>query len=259
MDSIIELSEINVKYSIFQPEVFIAIPEWFNSAQVPFNSYWRDDTECKDNERNLYDTLMTDSFNKFACVWIYYPTTYNIIYDRVFKEDRNKFIIRGFSAMGYIDDIPSNHKTWNIEGIIGQDIVRAYFSIAHFKDVSTYQNNDQNVYPKYSPQVGDICYLTPNSMFYEVINVKTTVEQFLNRSHNYELTLRVFRDDKMTVSADSPTLINDPILTICASEVSATTPTVDFLSVNSFVDDTVIPIEYSDKPGEKKSDSFGGW
>jgi hypothetical protein len=251
---------ISGAYNLNNPEVIIAIPEWFNCPQVPFNSYWRDDTECRDNERELYDTLITDTYNKFASVWVYYPTTYNITYDRVFKEDRNKFVVRAFSAMGFIEDIPPEHKTWQLEGIMGMDIVRAYFSIDHFTEASTFSGITSGIYETYQPTVGDICYLTPNNVFYEVINVKTTVEQFMNRSHNYELVLRVFRDNKMTVSADSPTLpFTDPIYTVCTSAQSATERFHDYLAINPEISVLVSAIEYVPKPGEKSSNAFGGW
>jgi hypothetical protein len=251
---------ISGAYNLNNPEVIIAIPEWFNCPQVPFNDYWKDDTECRDNERDLYDTLITDTYNKFASVWVYYPTTYNITYDRVFKEDQNKFVIRAFSAMGFIEDIPPEHKTWQLEGIIGMDIVRAYFSIDHFTEASTFSGITSGIYESYQPTVGDICYLTPNDVFYEVINVKTTVEQFMNRAHNYELVLRVFRDNKMTVSANSPTLPStDPIYTVCTSAISATEQFSDYLSINTKVGELFSAIEYVPKPGEHLSDSFGGW
>lgn len=251
---------ISGSYNLNNNEVVIAIPDWFNLPQVPFNDYWRDDTECRDNERDLYDSLITDTYNKFACVWVYYPTTYNITYDRVFKEDQNKFVIRGFSAMGFVEDIPPEHKSWQLAGIIGQDIVRAFFSKGHFAEASTYSGSTSAVYNSYKPTVGDICYLTPNNIFYEVINVKETVEQFLNRPHNYELVLRVFRDNKMTVSADSPTLpFTDPIYTVCTSAQSATEQFHDYLAINTKVDELFSAIEYIPKPGEKSSNAFGGW
>ena len=248
---------LSCSYNINNPEVIIAIPDWLNDAQVPWNSYWRDDTECKDNERELYNTLITDTYNKFACTWVYYPTTYNITYDRVFKEDQNKFVIRGFSAIGYIEDIPAEHKSWHLEGIVGLDIIRAYFSISHFTEASTYSGVTSGVYGTYSPTVGDICYLTPNNVFYEVINVKNTIEQFMNRPNNYELTLRVFRDNKMTVSATIP--YSDPIYTVCTSAQSATENFHDYLAINSDVDVLISAIEYQPKPGEKIQDAFNGW
>jgi len=248
---------LTASYNINNPEVIIAIPDWLNDAQVPWNSYWRDDTECKDNERELYSTLITDTYNKFACVWVYYPTSYNITYDRVFKEDQNKYVIRAFSAMGYIEDIPAEHKSFNLEGIIGLDIVRAYFSISHFTEASTYSGITSGIYGSYSPAVGDICYLTPNSAFYEVINVKDTIEQFMNRPNNYEVTMRVFKDNKMTVSATIP--FTDPIYTVCSSAASATEQFHDYLAINPDVDILISAIEYQPKPGEKIQDTFNGW
>lgn len=248
---------LSASWKINNPEVIIAIPDWLNDAQVPWNSYWRDDTECKDNERELYSTLITDTYNKFACVWVYYPTSYNITYDRVFKEDQNKYVIRAFSAMGYIEDIPAEHKSFNLEGIIGLDIVRAYFSISHFTEASTYSGITSGIYGSYSPAVGDICYLTPNSAFYEVINVEDTIEQFMNRPNNYEVTMRVFKDNKMTVSATIP--FTDPIYTVCSSAASATEQFHDYLAINSDVDVLISAIEYQPKPGEKIQDAFNGW
>lgn len=256
---VISADTLSASYRLEIPSVIISIPEWINCPQSPWNSYWRDDTECKDNERYLYDSVLTDTYNKFAVTWIYYPTTYNITYDRVFKEDQNRFVIRAFSALGYIEDIPPEHKTYNIEGIVGIDIVRAYFSISHFTEAATFSGVTSGAYESYTPTVGDICYLTSNGVFYEVISVKTTVEQFLNRSHNYEVVMKIYRDNKMTVSADSPTLIDNVILTVCTSALSATTQFEDYLAINTDVDEMVSSIEYIPKPGEETGDAFGGW
>lgn len=248
---------LSASYNINNAEAIIAIPNWLDDAQVPWNNYWRDDTECKDNERGLYDSLLTDTYNKFASVWVYYPTSYNITYDRVFKEDQNKYVLRAFSAMGYIEDIPAEHKSYNPEGVVGIDIFRAYFSISHFTEASTYSGNTSAVYGSIRPLVGDICYLTPNGVFYEIINVKDTIEQFMNRPNNYELTLRVFRDNKMTVSASIP--FTDPIYTVCTSAQSATEQFHDYLAINSDINVLISAVEYQPKPGEKTQDAFNGW
>ena len=244
-------------YNINSPEVIIAIPEWINCPQVPFNSYWRDDTECKDNERFLYESLQLDEFNKFGVTWVYYPTTYNLTRDVIFKEDPNKMVVRCFSAKGMIEDIPPEQKSFKLEGIFGSDIVRAYFSKLHFDEASTYSDIVPSAYPSITPLIGDYIYLSSNDIFYEVINVKDTIEQFQNRPHSYELVLRVYKDNKLTVSAGSPTLVNDRILTVCTSATSAITQFEDYLAINSDVETLVSAIEYIPKAGEK--DPFSGW
>ena len=246
-------------YNINSPEVIIAIPEWINCPQVPFNSYWRDDTECKDNERFLYNSLLTDSYNKFAPIWQYYPTTYDLVTDRVFKEDSNRKVIRCFSASGMIEDIPAEHRSYKLEGLVGNDIVRAWFSQAHFTEASTYSGLSPNIYPSWAPAVGDYLYLTSNGLFYEVINVNDAIELFMNRSHNWELVMRVYRDNKLTVSAGSPTLVNDVILQVCTSAASATTQFSDYLEINEDLNDLIKPIEYDEQSGEQPVNPFGGW
>ena len=249
--------ELKTIYIANIPEVIIAIPEWFNTPQVPFNSYWRDDTECKDNERFLYESLQLDEFNKFGVTWVYYPTTYNLTRDVIFKEDPNKMVVRCFSAKGMIEDIPPEQKSFKLEGIFGSDVVRAYFSKLHFDEASTYSDIVPSAYPSVTPLIGDYIYLGSNDIFYEVINVKDTIEQFQNRPHSYELVLRVYKDNKLTVSAGSLTLINDRILSICTSATSATTQFNDYLAINSDVETLVSAIKYIPKTGEK--DPFGGW
>jgi len=249
----------SASYNLNNPEVIIALPEWINDPQVPSTSYWRDDTECKDNERFLYNSLLTNSNNMFAPIWQYYPTTYNLITDRVFKEDSNRMVIRSFSASGMIEDIPPEHRSYKLEGLVGNDIVRAWFSVVHFTEASTYSGLSPNIYPSWSPAIGDYLYLTSNGLFYEVINVNDAIELFLNRQHNWELVMRVYRDNKLTVSAGSPTLVNDVILQVCTSAASATTQFNDYLEINEDINDLITPIEYDEQTGEQPVNPFGGW
>lgn len=250
---------LSASYNFNQSDVIIALPEWINDPQVPSTSYWRDDTECKDNERFLYNSLLTDSYNKFAPIWQYYPTTYNLVTDRVFKEDSNKMVIRSFSASGMIEDIPPEHRSYKLEGLVGNDIVRAWFSQVHFTEASTYSGLTPDVYPSWSPAIGDYLYLTSNGLFYEVINVNDAIELFLNRQHNWELVMRVYRDNKLTVSAGSPTLVNDVILQVCTSAASATTQFNDYLEINEDLNELIKPIEYDEQSGEQSANPFGGW
>ena len=250
---------LSASYNIYDSQIIIALPEWINDPQVPSTSYWRDDTECKDNERFLYNSLLTNSNNMFAPIWQYYPTTYNLITDRVFKEDSNKMVIRSFSASGMIEDIPPEHRSYKLEGLVGNDIVRAWFSQVHFTEASTYSGLTPDVYPSWSPAIGDYLYLTSNGLFYEVINVNDAIELFLNRQHNWELVMRVYRDNKLTVSAGSPTLVNDVILQVCTSAASATTQFNDYLEINEDLDELIKPIEYDEQSGEQSANPFGGW
>ncbi len=136
--------------------------------------------------------------------------------------------------------MPSNIRTYKLEGIWGEDLVEMYVANPSFRYFSTYGGQDRNtpeVYEQIIPRVGDIIYISANKTFYEIRDVKYYTESFGLTPHTYTLTLKVYKDTKYTISADNPTLapisgVYDPIYNVASSALSAQDQYHDILSVN---------------------------
>jgi hypothetical protein len=94
-----------------------------------------------------------------------------------------------------------------------------FASIDAFNYYSTYGGYDKNtpeVYEEQPPSIGDIIYIPANETFYRIVDIKYYEQAFGLKPHTYTFTLKVYKDNKWTISGDSPTLSNveDPIYTV---------------------------------------------
>lgn len=255
--------------------------QWWEESSISDTNFWANDTECKDNERDLYSNLTDDAFNKFAPTWTYYKTSYDPEKDPIYGEDNTRFIQRKFFVKGYIDDMPEEVTNYHISGIMGIDIVRVFITKSHFKLASTYGlaidegefneefsqdptavTNGENTYESFTPKIGDILLLNSNKIFYEIINIRDTLEQFLNKPNNYELVLRVYKDNKLTVDKTHPTLQNpdDLIYTVAQENFEDFENFTDYLKINKEVLDEFDKFKFEEKePKDNIDDVFGGW
>ena len=192
--------------------------------------------------------------------------------DELFGEDQLREIERSWYFMGYVQQLPPNVRTYQLQGIWGEDTVTLYASINAFNYFSTYGGYDKNtpeVYDECPAKIGDIVYINPNDTFYRVVDVKYYTEAFGLAKHTYTMTLKVYKDNKWSVSASSPTLANsaDPIYDVAPYCLSAQYNFNDPLKTNDDVTahETVNTFDYVYKDPEIKEenpeyyDPFGGW
>jgi hypothetical protein len=155
--------------------------------------------------------------------------------DPLFGEQQLETIDRAFWFMGYVTQLPPNVRTYQLQGIWGEDIVQVYVAISSFQYFSTYGGSDRNtpgLHDELNPRIGDIVYLPNNGTLYEIVDVKYWEEAFgLTPRYNL-ITLRVYKDTKRTVSNDPSIPQDDPIRKASPSEVSAYQPTTDVLKID---------------------------
>lgn len=217
------------------------------------------DTECdttygqnrSNNETGLVDGETIESLDLYGIHCVYYCKTHNIAYDVVYGEDQLEWISRAFNFRGYVKQMPTNVRTYKLEGIWGEDLVEMFVSNTSFRYFSTYGGYDRNtpeVYDQIIPRIEDIVYIPANKTFYEIRNVNYYNEAFGLKSHSYTLTLRVYKDIKCTVSATNPTLAitdtrnSDPIYQVASSALLAQDQYHDPLQLN----DELLNIDKSD-------------
>lgn len=201
-----------------------------------------------ENEVAMSDGVTIQGLNLYGLKMVYYRVEHgpdreeHSGYDRIFGEDSLELISRAFYFKGYLEHIPSNVKSYQIQGIWGTDIVTLYIARGSFGYFSSYGGSDRNspdIYPQLaSPAIGDIVYLPNNDTFYEVLDVKEFSEAFGLASHTWTVTMRVWKDRKLTIDASSPTLpADDPVYDITTSAYDAQYLTKDIFGLNDRVTD----------------------
>lgn len=192
------------------------------------------------NDKNVAANSTIEGLDMYGISCVYYYVTHNIAYDVHFGEDQIEWIARAFNFRGYFKQMPTNVRTYKLEGIWGEDLVEMYIANTSFRYFSTYGGTDRNtpeVYDQIIPRVSDIVYIPANKTFYEIRDVKYYTESFGLASHSYTLTLKVYKDCKYTISANNPTLqpvsgVYDPIYNVAASALIEQDKYHDILSLN---------------------------
>lgn len=227
------------------------------------------------NETDTVDGIVTDAYDKYGLKCVYYRVTKNLFRDKLYGEDQLRMVERAWFFNGYVEKLPPNVRTYQLQGIWGEDLVSMYASIDAFNYYSTYGGSDRNspeIYEVCEPAIGDIIYIPANDTFYDIRDVKYYSEAFGLNKHTYTLSLKVYKDDKYTISAGSPTISDtaDPIYRVAASALSAQSPIDDILKINDDLTSAYsgkIPyqtdMEYkypeSKKDNPRYYDPFDGW
>ena len=169
------------------------------------------------NETDTVDSIVTDAYDTFGLKCVYYRVSEDLLRDKLYGEDQLRMIVRSWYFNGYVEQLPPNVRTYQLEGIWGEDTVQMYASIDAFNYYSTYGGVDKNtpeVYDEQPPSIGDIIYIPANDYFYRIVDVKYYEQAFGLKPHTYTFTLKVYKDNKYTIDTSSPTLSdpNDPII-----------------------------------------------
>lgn len=233
------------------PEVIIDVSNWTDCGLFP-TIFWDKDTECKNNERELYDIILEDAFNTYAVPLMWYPTTYNTDYDKVFGEDRDRYILRTFMVNAHYE-LPNEVEIITPYGIESIDELIVYISMDHFDKASTYSGDVSGVYPSYLPQAGDLFKAIYNDYYYEVLYVKKSELQFMQKPHTWSIYGRLYKDIHLTLSAS-----------VSSDSLSAYIDQNDYLAINDEIDvekqDIIITSADDIANGCKPpQDIFGGW
>ncbi len=228
---------------------FAEIVDFFGCVPYNTNNFFQKDTECSDGERELYDVLQMEAWNSFGVNMVYYVTDYTKSNEPIFGEDNDRTVLRTFDSTGFMDQLPREDRNVPQFGIEGLDLFKLYLNKLHFEAASTYSGSQSAIYDSYRPQTGDIIHLDYNDIFYEVTHVKDKVEQFLQRSHAWDLSLREYKDAHLTLSSE-----------VSSSDLSAYVDQNDYLEQNQDIDNEKDVILYTSGVAEEPpQDPFASW
>lgn len=199
------------------------------------------------NERKLYDLLITESYNKHAVCCDYFIVTDNIDYDKLFGEDNDRYITKRLTNVMIYFILPKETKNFTLQGIEWSETLHAYISKRHFRTTSILQ------YEEYMPRISDIVKSQYNDLYFEIISVKDQEEQFLQGQHAWDIILKPIRDNHLSTSADTST-----------SGISATTleqyiDQPDLFDITEKIDEEKESVNYKEKPGECAPRLPDGW
>lgn len=192
------------------------------------------------SETSMASEVTIEGLDLYGIQCEYYCVTHDIDYNVNDGEDQLEYIARAFNFRGYVQQMPTNVRTYKLEGIWGEDLVKMYVANTAFRYFSTYGGTDKNtpeVYDQIIPRIGDVIYINANKTFYEIRDVNYYTESFGLVSHTYTLTLKVYKDTKYTISADNPTLqpvsgVYDPIYKVASYPLSSQDEYHDILQQN---------------------------
>jgi len=227
-------------------------------SDLPNSEYFKKNSSRYNNEREFYDLLLTEAYNKFGISLVYYTTTYDTSYNKIFAEDGNRFFVRKFDIMGFCE-IPKEMQYWNNFGIEDLDIFPIFVSKRHFYRASRVSNNTA-----YTPKVGDVIEIlykimdhdtnlyTNHSRFYEIIDIGQEDGMFLQQKHTWTFMVRIYRDTHVLLSAStSATMTNLD---------DYTNKDDDIFSLSADIDTAKNDILYDKPDTETGQDSiFGDW
>jgi hypothetical protein len=245
------MDSVSASFDIPISDILITdVIDW-KSCQPNFNSFNRG-SDCKSKEREFYSGLVSDAINTAPVPVNYYVVDYNVDYDKLFGEDRDRTILRKF-VVNTTFNLPTERDMITIDGIEGLDSFHMYSSISHFTLASTYSDGVSAVHPVYVPKVGDIIQAQYNELYYRILNVKKTTEQFLQKPHTWDFLVSPYRDNHLNLS-DS----------ISADDIGEFVNQDDYLQINDFIDDEVSNIIITSSDDilngiTPPNDPFGGW
>ena len=256
----------------------ISAYDWLCST-MPKKDAWtcyNDDTGnmVTDDEGKQAEAYTTDAYGTFGLQVVYYKVSENLQRDKIYGEDQLQVIERAFNIVMYTEQLPPNVRTYQLQGIWGEDVITCFVGVTAFKYWSTYGGKDRNkplVYEDFVPRIGDVVYLPQNKTFYEVRDVKYYQEAFGLQNHTYTLTLRVYKDTKLTIDFRNETISDktDPIYDVATSDFPEQYQINDTLKKNDILEDEALTksknvnhmdvIYHPDDEGKPRIDPFDGW
>lgn len=154
--------------------------------------------------------------------------------DPLFGEDSLERIERAFWTMGYVSELPPGVRTYQLQGIWGEDLVSMKIPISSFRWFSSYGGADRNTprtHDQRDPKIGDLLYIPNTGVFYEVVDVKKWDDSFGLSPRLWSVTARVAKDSKRTVSDDLTIPEDDPVRQMSPSALPDDKPTDDCLQL----------------------------
>jgi hypothetical protein len=205
------------------------------------------------NERELFDVVVTEAYNKHGVCMDFYVTTFDASRDKIWGEDHNREFTRRFKVQTFYN-LPREERMWTKFGIEGLDNFSLYCSKRHFWEASKYDwaQTNSSAFEPYIPKVGDYLMAGYNQYIYEIVEVKDEIMMnLLSKQHVWEFIVKPFKDEHIaTTSATSAAPIS--AYTNKDSDIFDIADTIDTKSDQG--------VNYEPGATEDESgDPFGGW
>ena len=204
------------------------------------------------NERELFDLVVTEAYNKHGICMDFYVTSFDKEYDKIWGEDNDRRFVRRFETMAFYT-LPKEERLWSKFGIEGTDEFSIYVSKRHFWTASQFDDLQVNnkAFDPYIPKIGDYIYSKYNKYIYEIVEVKDEIMlNLLSKQHVWDLIVKPFKDEKIaTTSLTSATPIAD-----------FTNKDSDIFDVTENINEEKIDVKYDPPSTEcNPNDPFAGW
>ncbi len=223
------------------------------------NRWFDPESECSKSEAALVSSLTSEAYNLAGLECQYFIYKFDTSKDPIFGEDSTREIIRRFIISVYSPTLPTFQKTYQLQGMIYEEMFSVQTTIKHFKEASQYSYaenvNDRIIkFQPIEPSIGDLIYFNKIDLYYEIINVKKFASDstFLTIPITYEFILRVWRNDQQSInSIDSDNM----------EHLAEYQKLSDCLEVNTDLEMLNKDVKYIPKDNERKAniDPFGGW
>lgn len=234
-----------------------------NDCTTPKETFFSFNSSCYNNEKLLYNKLTSEAFDQHGVKGDWYVVDYSLDNEKVFGEDNSRNILYNFPLKVYME-LPFEQKQYNQWGMEELDNFIIYCNFYQFE-----QYAKRSGHAGYKPNGGDLFRPHYNGVIYEVINVYSTEDQFLNTQHTWKLTLRVFRNEMLTtspnVSAENLTTYDktNAVSTEPPAQVQPisayTTSGSDTLKQNDLIDEVKDEVLYQDPNPDSGFNPFNGW
>lgn len=171
-------------------------PRYFDSTE----------NDCYSAEAALMSELTSEAYNNFGFEVLYYIKNIDTKIDRLYGEDPLENVERRFKLQMYTDSIPTMQKSYDLQGMIYNELITCQCTIQHFYEASQLSYPGlEDIYEAEVPRIGDIVYIEYSDTYYEVVNVKQFADNttFLSTPMTYTFILRVWCNNHEDVDVDN--------------------------------------------------------
>jgi hypothetical protein len=210
-----------------------------------------------DSERNMFRKNINEAYTKFGVPMVYFITTYDTTYDRIYGEDCDRRYTRRFEFKARFG-LQTEESMWGKFARYGIDNFPLWVSKDHFRVMSTYGhdlvagNIGKNTYPSVVPKEGDIIQSKYNKYLYEIISAKENDAQFhLSRHYVWDLTVKPYTNNSLSL---------DPDTSASMSEIIQYNNINDIFGISADLAAKIPDVEYPTSADTVPvRDPFGGW
>lgn len=256
--------DIEVDKNVIEISAPESIQSVYNPCMNSVNSWFNTNNPCYDNEKKLFSKLTSEALDNAGVRCDWYVVDYSLENERVFGEDNDRYVVANFPVKLYFE-VPPAVRSYTQFGIEGLDKFKMYVGKLAF---STYA---KKYYGKdYKPMIGDIVRTKYDGLFYEVVSVLDTDNQFMNTQHTWTLTVKPWENGMIKYSSEVGTKNEEMTQSMDGENGIVEAPPKELKSIKHYLDngsDTLKQNEVVEeeskkvlyeptKPGDKSVDPF---